>query len=136
MRPLKFARAAGAKDMPGRLGILAKRAKVPALRKYPSPIADANNATDTWFTGLKSKPVSVKIACNKTMRSNPARAWDAAHGVHKPNPFSKQFKDAASVLSRRQAKTDHVTLARRRAWKYKVQDPISPAPRVSFVTWA
>jgi hypothetical protein len=71
------------------------------------------------------------------MRSNPARAWDVANGgPYKLNLFEKQFKDAQAVLSKRKAKTDHVTLSRRRAWKYKVQDPISPAPKVSSITWA
>jgi hypothetical protein len=71
------------------------------------------------------------------MRSNPARAWDANNGgPHKINLFQKQFNDAAQVLSNRRAKTDHITLSKRRAWKYKVQAPISPAPKVSFVTWA
>jgi len=70
------------------------------------------------------------------MRSNPARAWDAANGgPHKPHPFAKQFAAAQEVLSKRRAKTDHVTLSRRRAWKYKVPS-LTPAPKVSSITWA
>lgn len=69
------------------------------------------------------------------MRSNPAAAYDARNGVYQRNPFDKVFKDLSTVLSKRKAKEDHRTLNKRRAWKYKVQDPISPAPRVSYLQW-
>lgn len=70
------------------------------------------------------------------MRSNPAAAWDKSPvAKYKPLKFAKQFREVAQVLTKRNAKKDHVTLSRRRAWRMSGDSFVQPAPRVSFVNW-